>query len=67
MRQAQQPQARAFGVDGLRCLFCKGSMTMIRRRPHPEHGEPFELQTFTCSECKTIMTRSADKDGNQVS
>jgi hypothetical protein len=69
MPQAQEAHASAFRADdGFRCLVCRGgAMTLISRRTHPEHGEPYELQTFACGECKAILTRSTDKDGNQVS
>jgi hypothetical protein len=67
MQQAQQPQSRTLGADEmLLCPTCKGTMSLIRRHPHPDHGEAFELQTFGCRNCTSVFTRSADRDGNPI-
>jgi hypothetical protein len=65
MQQAQQPQSGVFGADDLLlCPTCKGTLSLIRRRPHPDHGEAYELQIFGCRNCASVITRSVDQDGN---
>jgi hypothetical protein len=65
MLQAQEPQSRTYGADDLiACPTCKGTMSLIRRQPHPDHGDAYELQTFRCRDCDAVVTRSADPDGN---
>jgi hypothetical protein len=38
-------------------------MSLSRRTPHPEHGDAYERQTFTCRECRHEIERSADSRG----
>jgi C4-type Zn-finger protein len=60
-------KAIRFGLDDtLACPECGGSMHLTRRRPHPIHGEAFEMQTFTCRNCKHETQRGIDHLGEAV-
>jgi Zn finger protein HypA/HybF involved in hydrogenase expression len=45
------------------CPNCAGHMAVVRRTPHPDDGETFEVQTLECSECGSQEQRIVDKDG----
>jgi hypothetical protein len=38
-------------------------MGLTRRTPHPEYGDDYELQTFTCRLCRHTITRNAGRHG----
>jgi hypothetical protein len=55
---------RSFGAgDRPICPLCGNTMSLSRRTPHSEHGDSYELQTFTCRGCGHEIERSADKRG----
>jgi hypothetical protein len=49
--------------DLLTCPECGKEMRLIRRSPHPVHGEAYEAQIFACDDGHEI-TRSADMKGD---
>jgi transposase-like protein len=58
------PRPRNFGLDhGLRCPACAGRMDLVRRTPHPQHGNDCELQTFECNCCGKQLQRGIDRQG----
>jgi hypothetical protein len=60
-----QQGKRSFGADDNPiCPACGGTMSLIRRGPHPEHGDGFESQIFECRKCRHEIIRSADKAGD---
>jgi len=55
---------RNFGIDDcVHCPMCSGQTYLSRRMPHPERGEGYELQIFSCRECKNSTVRTVDKEG----
>jgi hypothetical protein len=50
-------------ADQIGCERCGGTMTIIRRTPHPESGPGHELQTLGCRECTELANRSIDEEG----
>jgi transposase-like protein len=55
---------RNFGLDhGLRCPACAGIMDLVRRSPHPQHGNECELQNFVCHGCGKHLQRGIDRHG----
>jgi transposase-like protein len=58
-------EARSFGADDRPvCPKCGKQMHLIRRGPHPEQGEKYEVQLFLCASCNHEESRSTDKAGD---
>jgi hypothetical protein len=52
-----------FGKDDrLVCPKCGKDMRLIRRSPHPQHGEAYEAQIFACNDGHEAK-RSVDTKG----
>jgi hypothetical protein len=49
--------------DRPECPQCRAAMKIVGRESHPDLGEAYELQTFECTRCHHVTTRSADRDG----
>lgn len=54
-----------FGAqDEIACKHCGEKMLLSRRSPHPQMGDKFEEQHFTCLKCKREAIRCVDENGN---
>jgi hypothetical protein len=56
-------QPRHFGIVNRPVCTCGSPMNVIRRSPHPLHGEAYESQTFVCRPCGVEIKRSCGGSG----